>query len=128
MPPYLNSEGKWIIDLANGQRLWFLTEAEALQVYKELLMEQIYIDYIKRVAAQARLLRNSMAATQELDTLHNGASTFATKITQAMIDSEAAFLAAGLTTQQLADAIYVMKQANTALEGNLPSLIVVANL
>lgn len=126
--PYPNAQGQWIIDLPDGSRLPFATEAEALLAYKELLMEQIYTDYIRRAAAQARLLRNSMATTQEIDTLQNGVSDYAHKITQAMLDSEPEFLAAGLTTTQVADAVYVLKMANTALEGNLPSLIVVANL
>jgi hypothetical protein len=124
---YQNASGQWIID-RGGVRYSYATEQEALQAEGEFIMDEIYQKFISTVAAQARLLRNSMAQTQELDVLQNGVSAYSTKITQEMIDAVPEFKAAGLTVGQVADTIYVLKQANTALEGNLPSIIILANL
>jgi hypothetical protein len=127
MPSYQNAQGQWIID-RDGVRYIYATKLEASQAEGEFIMEAIYQTFISRVALQAKLLRGSMATTQELDVLQNGASDYAHRITQDMLDAVPEFKAAGLTLAQIADTIYVLKQANTALEGNLPSLIVVASL
>jgi len=86
---------------------------------------QNFVNLVSEIAKKEIELR---ALILKADTLYNGDPNWDALITQEDIDTVAAYVAAGITPQRIADVIYAAKVADTAVAGNLPSMFVLASL
>lgn len=91
-------------------------------------MEAPQQNLISNTGKATRVILGLLEAINELDVLYNGSPQWAALITQPEIDSVPSFHAAGLTTTNIADAIYNLKLIKVQAESNLPALIILASL
>lgn len=64
--PYKNSQGQWILDLPDGTRMVFATEAEALVVYSQEIKMSQKKNYVTDTLTQANALAAIMEAAPDL--------------------------------------------------------------
>lgn len=69
-------------------------------------------------------MQNMDGKIEQMDTLVNGAAQILVNVT----DDDVKTVFPDLTKQQILDVIYVMKLARNDIRGNLPSVVLLANL
>lgn len=83
------------------------------------------ITQISNLAKEALLMEGQI---NQIDILFNGVPNWAALVTQPNIDAIGSFKSAGLTAQNVLDAIYILKQMRVQILANLPALVELANL
>jgi hypothetical protein len=91
-------------------------------------MQPIYSNFISSVSSKAQSQLKDYGELAQLNVLWAGSPDFDARITQEEIDTVPSFAAAGLTVQQLSDAVYVLEQIRTLITNALPALSVIARL
>jgi hypothetical protein len=84
--------------------------------------------YISFVANRARIMLGEFGPLAQTDVLWNGTPDYDTLITQAEIDTVPNLADAGLTVQQLADAIYALSVIKSTIFDHLPALAFLSSL
>lgn len=83
---------------------------------------------IQRIGNIARMLLGIEGEINQLDILFNGDSNWAALITQEAVDAIPQLAAAGLTAQNIIDALYVLKQVRIqTMTVNLPALVALSH-
>lgn len=85
-------------------------------------------NFINRAGNYAKAELDLYGKLTEQNVLWAGSPDYDARITQQEIDSVPSFVAAGLTAQQLADAVYALEQIRGILTNAMPALTVLANL
>ena len=84
---------------------------------------------ISRTGQVCKALFDLMDDIERIDILYSGAPSWDDLITNEEIATVPSFVAAGLTAQIVADAIYQIKAVRTQVTtGNLPALVLMAEL
>ena len=90
-------------------------------------MNPAYKKFIQISSNHARVLFNNYGPLAEQNILWAWAAQYQTKITQGEIDSDPELAAAGLTVQNVADALYALALIKTAIDNAMPALTILAN-
>ncbi len=85
-------------------------------------------NFISQTGYRSRVLLDQIGSLEQLNVLWAGSPGYDTAITQEVIDSVPAFLEAGLTAQNLADAEYALAITLTNIKNALVALTILANL
>ena len=84
---------------------------------------------ISKTGLVCKDLLELMGTIERIDILYSGTPNWAALITDREIATVPSFVAAGLTAQRVADAIYQIKMVrNQVTTGNLPTLVLMAEL
>lgn len=84
---------------------------------------------ISKTGNVCKTLTALMGAIEEIDILYSGAPGWDDLITDQEIATVPSFVAAGLTAQTVADAIYQIKLVRQqVITGNLPAMVLMAQL
>lgn len=85
-------------------------------------------NFVSRAGNYARAELDLYGDLTQQNVLWAGTPDYDARITQQEIDSVPAFAAAGLTAQQVADAVYALEQIRGIITNALPALTVLAHL
>lgn len=91
-------------------------------------MNPSYNAFLQRTIAIVVQLLDLLGTLDQLNSLWAGSPSYQTLITQAQINLQDQYAAAGLTTQNVADAEYALATIKTTLENALVALSVLANI
>ena len=84
---------------------------------------------ISNTGAVCKTLTELMDDIERIDILYSGVPNWAALITDETIDTVPSFVAAGLTAQIVADAIYQIKLIRQQVTtGNLPAMVLIGEL
>ncbi len=92
-------------------------------------MDAPQMNMISRTGQVCKALTELMDDIERIDILYSGVPNGAALITDETIDTVPSFVAAGLTAQIVADAIYQIKLVRQqVMTGNLPAMVLMAEL
>jgi len=86
------------------------------------MLEAPQLNQITMLSNIMRQFGDMDADIEMMDVLFNGDSDWAALITQEAVDAIPSFASAGLTAQNILDALYLAKTARAAWRANLPAL------
>lgn len=92
------------------------------------MANQVFANFINRTGNQAKGQLAEIGDLTQMDSLWAGSPNYDGLITQAEIDEYPAFVAAGLTAQDMADVQFVLASIKNLLLGALPALSKLASL
>lgn len=91
-------------------------------------MENVLCNFISNTSNRAKTQLGEYGELTQQNVLWAGTPDYATRITQEGIDSVPSFADAGLTKQQVADAVYALEQIRGIMTNAMPALTVLAGL
>ena len=83
---------------------------------------------ISETSRICKLLLDLEGEINQVDTLVNGTPNYTAQITDENIATVPSLISAGLTAQQVLDAIYCIKTARAAFVSNLPAVTMLAHI
>jgi hypothetical protein len=91
-------------------------------------MESPQQNLISKTGQVCKTLLELMDDIERIDILYSGSPNWNELITDETIAEVDSFVACGLTAQDVADAVWIIKQVRVQINANLPPLVVMAEL